>query len=378
MDIQVRDCVFETNSSSSHAVSISTDDIIDANFPQSVLRSGVIKLVVPVDEDGEALHFENSWKRYYNPENKLLYMLIVAAGGQIVARRWDVDVLPTLTHNYKRARDIADAPPSRCRKRLRDLLAWIKVETGCRVELAFPAPVVIEPSQKIRSIMIGSSQAARVEWVLKEHDALKSLFFNSKSYIETGHDNEQPPFSISTDDREHEIYYADRLVERNDLSSFFTLRVTSAGGMSYADRESTIVIPGKRARFDFYDFVRVNGVINCHFERFDIVLPVYVSSWPKGMEEFDYDLGIENRDRIFDLMNGFVSTVVLAAERRRNGSTVTVKSDIPVILKEEGTSDKVATMAHQCSEFKVRIACDENTRMQVRANALTMMDKCAA
>ncbi|TLX16434.1 hypothetical protein [Rhizobium sp. MHM7A] len=376
MDIQVRDCCYETNSSSSHSLSISADNIFDMNFSQETLRSGVIKLVVPVDEYGDAVHFENEWRRFYTPENILLYMLIVAVDGKITAHFPDVDILPTLAYNYKRARDLADAPASRYRKRLRDLMDWVKRETGCRVELSFPT--VPEPSPVPRSICIGSDQAKSAQWLLKDHGALKSLIFSRKSYVETGYDNELAPYFIPTDDRGIETYFAERVVERTDLPSWFTLTAADGKSLSYEDADGEIISRDGSRVYDLYDLVRVAGPVNFHLVGCDIVLPVYVSSWPAGMEELDVDLQIANKDRLLDLMNAFVSYAVSANAPAGEAARITMKPGFEPGLVEDGTSSQVARMPHDCKEFKVRIACDEETRLKVRAkSASVLMDKAA-
>jgi hypothetical protein len=368
LDIQVRDCVFESNSSSSHSLSISADNIFDMNFSQETLRSGVIKLVVPVDEHGDAVHFENEWHRFYTPENILLYMLIVAVKGKITAHFPDVDILPTLAYNYKRARDLADAPASRYRKRLRDLMDWVKRETGCRVELSFPA--VPEPAPAPRSICIGSNQEECAQWLLKDHAALKSLIFSRKSYVETGYDNELAPYFIPTDDRGIETYFADRVVERADLASLFTLTASAGLALTYEDEDGDIVVSRDGSRvYDLYDLLRVTGPVNFHLVGCDITLPVYVSSLPVEMEELDVDLQTENKDRVLDLMNGFVSYAVKANAGSGDAASITMKPGFAPRLVEDGTSDKVARMPHDCKEFKVRIACDEATRLKVRAKS---------
>lgn len=377
MDIQVRDCCYETNSSSSHSLSIADDNIFDMNFSQETLRSGVIKLVVPVDDDGDPVHFESEWRRFYKPENILLYALLVAAGGKITANVPEVDVLPTLTHNYKRFRDLASAPKSRYRKRLRDLLAWVKQETGCRVELAFPTPVSDLASAQ-RSICIGSDQASSAEWLLKDQVALKSLIFSSKSYVETGYDNEQAPYFIPTDDRGIETYFADRVVERNDLPSWFVLTASADRQLAYEDEDGEIASQDANRVFDLYYMVQVPGPVNFHLTACEIVLPVYTSSWPEGMEEFDVDLQVKNEDRLLDLMNGFVSYAVTVNARSGEAARITMQPGFVPTLVEDGTSSNVARMPHDCKQFKVRIACDEATRLKVRAKAASMlMDQAA-
>lgn len=377
MDIQVRDCVYETNSSSSHSLSISDDNIFDMNFSQRALRSGVIKLVVPVDEDGDAVHFENEWRRFYTPENILLYVLLVAAGGKITANVPEVDVLPTLTHNYKRVRDLASAPKSRYRKRLRDLLVWFKQETGCRVELSFPVSACVSAPAP-RSICIGSDQASRAEWLLKDQVALKSLIFSSNSYVETGYDNEQPPYFIPTDDHGIETYFADRIVERTDLGAWFTLTASEDRTLTYEDKDGEIVSRDGCRMFDLYYLVQVAAPVNLHLLGCDFVLPVYVSSWPEGMEEFDVDLQVKNEDRLLNLMNGFVSYAVAVNVRSGEAARITMQPGLVPALVEKGTSNRTPHMPHECKQFKIRIACDEETRLKVRAKAASMLTDQAA
>ena len=377
MDIQVRDCCYETNSSSSHSLSISTDNIFDMNFSQQALRSGVIKLVVPVDENGEAIHFENQWHRFYTPENILLYMVIAAVGGKMTARVPEVDVLPTLSFNYKRFRHLADAPHSRDRKRLRNLLGWVKQETGCRVELSFPSHPEAGEAPAPRSCCIGSDQAKAAQRLISDHEALKRLIFNGRSYVETGYDNEMAPYFIPTDDRGIETYYADRVVERTDLETWFTLTAAEGRSLSFEDKDGEIKRDGNRV-YDLYDLIRVDGAVDFHLVACDLVLPIYVSSLPEGMEELDYDLRIENKDRLLNLMNAFVNYAVTVNARKGNAARITMQPGFVPGLVEDGTSTRAPRMPHDCKEFKVRIACNEGTRLKVREkSASILMEKAA-
>lgn len=71
MHVRTRQSVFETNSSSSHSVTLVRDELLDFGLPKEILRSGVWKL-----EAGE--YPRGICSRLYRPEGKLRFLLAQA------------------------------------------------------------------------------------------------------------------------------------------------------------------------------------------------------------------------------------------------------------------------------------------------------------
>lgn len=172
MHLYVRDAAFETNSSSTHAVVVAEGDIIDLSFSQETLRRGIIT----VNPDRS---YSRGWKRYRTPEGKLGYLLVVAAGQYVEVKRGK-DALPS----------IIDKPE------VQKLVKAVRKLTKCDIELVYtPAP---EDEASTRDYVMADVRRG-FDLDISNQDVLKRLLFSSKSYIETGDDEQGPPLRIRSD-----------------------------------------------------------------------------------------------------------------------------------------------------------------------------------
>lgn len=167
MSTQVRSRAFETNSSSTHSLTVVPEEILDFGLSKDQLRTGVIE-VTPRRYGWE-------WRRYYTLPEKLAY-LITQANGKIDARSSD----------SLRQRIQSGSPNA---QRIIDL---VEQRTGCRIEF------VPEPGRAIYGFVDGNSQGIHHE-VMGSDDALAGFLFSPNSYVETGNDNYDPNEMIQTD-----------------------------------------------------------------------------------------------------------------------------------------------------------------------------------
>lgn len=175
MTIQVRDRVFETNSSSTHSLTIVPDEILRFGFSPQTLRGGVIP-VIPKSYGWE-------WHRYYRPENKLAYLLTQANHGS-----FDVDAAPDLARRLRAKND-----------RIAFILDTVERATSCLVSIEAPAGTSrIEAS-------VSDSYGVGLE-VMHDPQALLGFLFSENSFVQTGNDNEGPGEFINTDYDEFETF----------------------------------------------------------------------------------------------------------------------------------------------------------------------------
>jgi hypothetical protein len=157
---QVRDAVFETNSSSSHSVTVTGEEIVDFGLGQDELREGVIRI-----ERTEG--FQWNWERFNDTHSKIAYLLLQCAGGEIEDAEPGMDAVPSLVQESEQARELVDL---------------VHEATGCRVEFYVDGWVSIDP----RSAAVGRELFGD-PWMMRQ------FLFSKDSYIETGNDNETPP-----------------------------------------------------------------------------------------------------------------------------------------------------------------------------------------
>jgi hypothetical protein len=211
----VRDAVFETNSSSSHACVVAEGDLIDLAFSRETLRRGVIT----VNPDR---FYSRSYKRYRTPEGKLGYLLVVASGGFSAAPRGK-DIMSS----------IMDKPE------VQKIVKAVRKLTKCDIELIYEpgADEVVKDSYDLFA-------SVRQGFDLDVGDVavLNRLLFNSKSYIETGCDETKPPLRILTDmsdglDDGKEYYDTSLFEDVARPSRWFKLQFAPGDVINYIDDE---------------------------------------------------------------------------------------------------------------------------------------------
>jgi hypothetical protein len=161
MNKQIRKGVFETNSSSSHSLTMKPGDVIAQPFSHRVMREGNLDLRI-----GE---FGWKYERFYSLRNKLQYLLTQITQGKLPEGE---DVTEQL---------LAQSPEFAMMHRV------VKAHTGVSIH--------VEPSEGYidhQSVGVGMD-------LFKGEAALRDFLFSSESYVETGNDNSGYPVEIPTD-----------------------------------------------------------------------------------------------------------------------------------------------------------------------------------
>lgn len=174
MRTQIRDAVFETNSSSSHSVTVADEEMRDFNLDKETIRKGVITAKVFPDGYGW------QWIRFYKPENVLAYLLYQAMPMEL--RRDDPETGVDLADKIKKS------------PRARHIIETVEKATGLRVEFVFPD---VEGSH---FYVDHDSAGNGVEFAQEgREEELLRLIFGRNSYIEMGNDNSQAGEYIESD-----------------------------------------------------------------------------------------------------------------------------------------------------------------------------------
>jgi hypothetical protein len=200
MTVQVRNSVFETNSSSSHSVTISQDELADLKVAKSILREGVIK--------AKLQGFGWEWERFYSPGVKIAYLIAQMAPAE--ARGAGKDVTSMVRRN----------------DRVGALLDLIEKKTGCRVEVIGARDPYVDHN----------SVGTGIE-LLEDQDQLLKFIFGERSFLETGNDNSSPPRTIKTDLGGDESYHEHRISSVHDDSERFAMTIDFYGGNVFMQRE---------------------------------------------------------------------------------------------------------------------------------------------
>lgn len=274
----IRKNAYETNSSSSHSLSLGKGDVCD-DFPaQDVLRKGVIELSIPIIDGEPIWGFDQSFYRFYRCESKLLYALVHAAGGDISGKADGGDVIPALRDEHVYVAELID---------------FIESVTGCSVKFELDAEA---------DIYIDHQSVAYNVKDLRNPEFLKKLLFMSDSYVQTGSDHGIGPYMIPTD-RGAELNrpeiigdfddtrYAVQFIKQDNL---LTLRT-----MGFEDCSIQLDKPWLARVFGFDEDIKAS------LERFQATVPAYVSYLPpEVLKEFP-DPGFDPNELAMDLLLKF-------------------------------------------------------------------------
>lgn len=211
MAYSVRNQVFESNSSSSHSVSISEDDMLDFGFDQATLRSGLISITPDAS-------YAWGWKRFYTPKGKLGYLLVSSAEEWLKAEPGN-DLMPQLLGN----------------ERVQRLVKAVRKLTKCDIELLYP-----EDAGSFGVYAERRSSTFGLDEIINDQSVLNHLLFSSKSYIETGNDESQPPMRIQTDLESGAELYDPAIIETSPpegANRWFNLRWEGSEKLHYTDDE---------------------------------------------------------------------------------------------------------------------------------------------
>ncbi|NTF16975.1 hypothetical protein G6L37_00850 [Agrobacterium rubi] len=215
MRTQIRDAVYETNSSSSHSVTVAEEEMRDFNLDKETIRKGVITAQVFPDGYGW------QWVRFYKPENVLAYLLYQAYPGKhddkVAASKRGVDIAAELKAASPRAANIIDT---------------VEKATGLKVEFVFPA------EDDAHFYVDHESMGNGLEFADpgREEELLR-LIFGRGSFIELGNDNSQPGEYIESDIGDI-LASADKMVDEplNEEATF-----TADFSTGYRETESEFI-----------------------------------------------------------------------------------------------------------------------------------------
>jgi hypothetical protein len=180
MNKTIRDQVFETNSSSSHSVTVADSEVFDRTFEKSSIRDGVVVLRKPPYEYGE-------WLRFYKPENILTFLIVA----EVEARQFpnwrqhtldfpsgrteDIDILPMLCEHYP---NVASA------------ISTLREECGLEFKM------MMEPND---TGLFDTGDLGHIDGYLGDRDRLMRALFCSGSFVETTEENGWGGETVPTD-----------------------------------------------------------------------------------------------------------------------------------------------------------------------------------
>lgn len=168
--------VFETNSSSSHSLTLGKGQLVAVPFTPEQLRSGVIELRVG------SYHWE--WHRYYSAYEKMRYLLT-----QLVRNSFEDSRRDLIAFTQEKREECG---------RIDMLCRVVEAMSGCRVELQ-PGEASIDHQSEGRGMSVFESDKT-----------LHDFLFDETAYIQTGNDNGPSGWTIQTD-RGAVRYYEDCL-----------------------------------------------------------------------------------------------------------------------------------------------------------------------
>lgn len=159
---QVRSAVFESNSSSSHSLTLGTGCLVSAPFSPQELRAGEVELAV-----GD---YGWEWHRYCTAKAKLNYLLTQLTDGK--------------------GADSAQALRESCEE-FAILEQVVREHTGCALRVSKGEGGIDHQSAR--------SEAAVGMELFNDAQALKAFLFDESACIQTGNDNDSPPWMIDSD-----------------------------------------------------------------------------------------------------------------------------------------------------------------------------------
>lgn len=176
MKQQIRKSVFETNSSSSHSLTLSKGDLAPRPFSAEQLRQGVVE--VGLGEYGW------EWCRYYRAENKLAYLVTQLVGTRTPSG-CPQDVTRLLCEDDPRVQMLCDA---------------VREHTGCTL--------LIRESSGCIDHQSASGEAGVGLELFNNVQTLRRFVFDPASCVQTGNDNMSAPWDIDTDRGMERVYEA--------------------------------------------------------------------------------------------------------------------------------------------------------------------------
>ncbi|NTF17679.1 hypothetical protein G6L37_04650 [Agrobacterium rubi] len=180
MTTSVRDKVFETNSSSSHSVTVAEGEILDRGFDRKSIRNGIVTLEKPPCEYDE-------WKRFYKPENILTFLIVAEVEARQfeeagrdrlhfrAGRKGKIDILPALCERYANVKAAID---------------FLGEEYGLSFRM------MMEPDDEG---FFDTGDLGFIEGYLGDPEKLRQVLFCSGSYVQTTEENGWHQETVPTD-----------------------------------------------------------------------------------------------------------------------------------------------------------------------------------
>lgn len=223
MQKQIRRAVFETNSSSSHSLTLPAKDALLVSFPKNQLRAGVVKL-----GKGE---FGWEWTRIYHPLGKLEYLF--------------TQLMPGVAVPEGDAREVTNQIRQQ-EPRFNMLYGVVQGFTGCRIELIPGSDGYVDHE----SLGVGME-------LFSDEEQLKDFIFSPDAYVQTGNDNNSPPWEIPTD-RGPELFFEDLLVAEIP-EGYVARKLTTLDGSTLATEKSAVLHSEKNAQL--HQLVGSKGIL---------------------------------------------------------------------------------------------------------------------
>lgn len=175
VQVQIRDAVFETNSSSTHSVTIAPDEVRDMSLlSKAALESGVLE--IHIDRD-----YGWGWERLYKPENKIAYLISQLSRGDA----------PEGDYHEDKAEAFMEAED-----KIRILLESVERFTGCKVK------VFVETDY----FGVDHDSAGVGTDLIWYEEKLIDFLFSKESYIQLGNDNSPPGEYCPSDIGDKEMF----------------------------------------------------------------------------------------------------------------------------------------------------------------------------
>lgn len=180
MRVFIRQSVFETNSSSSHATNIDPAESINIDLSRLDLRNGEVLV--------EMRYFGSESKRYRKFSNKLAYVVSEVASivfrGELPKEGSDATKEFLAHHEGKLIADV------------------VKKVTGCNLK-------VIAPDY---CYYLSGARSQNGDDAYEGAESMKRLLFSEDSYVQTGSDELFEGVFINTDTGFKELYYTDHFI----------------------------------------------------------------------------------------------------------------------------------------------------------------------
>lgn len=342
MKFNVRNQCFETNSSSSHSITVAADDMLDLSFDIKGIRNRVIDIRPRLGGYGSQ-HF-----RYVTPEGKLAYLLVLATRGEIdinadVFADAEIDVLPILLQDKECAADI------------RGLMKFIQEEHRCELRFTMDYQHASSIYMSEREIDLGE--------LLEDRAKLRRLLFSSKSWIDTRHGEDVFHFERNIESDIGPIFASEHAYVSRSLPFRFELTF-SGEQVTYSDNVGE-ELSGLMSRPNAWED-ETNLFIFLRSQTAD----AHIVDFQIGRDdEPRVDLEPENESPFADSFHNLLHYLYLRNERDQvqgYGFKLTVEPGIKAHVRGRRQIKDFWPYFAAETGVKIVVACDDSTRADVR------------